>query len=463
MDYNILENSSKIAIEGPHNDYIFQNFFLDDDGVLRQFLGYRKVFDENFSRIIKKLVDRDGRNIFLITKGAFLILNNKFQIIYNVSWNGSDDIGLYSIVEDVFGNIIATNGRENTIYLFKIVRDGDYFIIDDKIKYLDKIKNPCSLEYIDGKIFCVDRYTGKFFRIVDIFLDDLEIFDFAIQSIPCSCVALIRIKRLLCAIGTKCVELWYSDDSVEGISRYNNQLIEFGTTEPNSCAVVNGKLLFVCSNENSGKSILMFDPYRQSETFIENNNIPILFERYELLNGWAFSWNNIEFYLLNFAEKTVLFNIDTGNFSFLSNDGGRFYAEDIFFFNGKHYFIGNDSNSVLCELSKDIIDYNGAKIPLLIQTSPLKLDSKQENFFLEAIDFGVKPLLNNNIIIDCAWNSDFSDNRNFTEYHAILHTIQNVAYITNTLFPKGRKILQLKFSFKSNKIVAIDTFLLKCR
>jgi len=511
---NLLESCNKYSREDENNDTEYVNFYLDNDKILRSFFGYQTIFENtNHAPFIKVLIDRTGNYLYLVSIDGLTIIDKNFKIISRLPFIINEDMPEHipneskmSIIEDIDGNVILTSGGNGGLFLATIERNNTNAIISATMKQLDysqdyqqtqitlwndiekKIKAlylPASLEYLDTKVIVLDAFQGKFYIFTNLFTNapSLNPNVFSIQSIPCDIVAIVRAKRTLCVIGTKCVEFWYSSEDNIGLSRYSNQLIESGTIFPNSVTILNGRLLYLGCNENSSPSVTMVDFNQPNEITIENNNLSFFFENLptnSTINAYNFSPSDLNFYVLNVNNRTICIDIDNGNHTYLSESGiNRFIANDIFRFGNEWYFISN--KPAIHNMSSSLASYDGKPIPLNITTGIIRTENN-DAFGIESIDFAIRPI--------SAYYQDFAKQEQLKETEKSLYHIYCqfskttgsnkdlsnefelrilpkeifASTIKDSRFPQGRILLQASFRFLQPIIrnqylpLAIQTF-----
>ena len=494
---NLLESGNKYSREDRNNDTEYVNFYFDNDKILRSFFGYKTIFeDKRNAPFIKVLIDRTGNYLYLVSVDGFTIIDKAFKVFSKLPFIINQDMPEHipnelsmSIVEDANGNAVITSGGTAGIFLVTIERNNRNVIISASMKQLDYTADyqqtqitlwdettkkitalylPTFVEYLDTKIIIIDSYSGKFYIFTNLFTNapSLNPNDFSIQSIPCDVIAVARVKRTLCVIGTKCVEFWYSSDDNIGLSRYSNQLIESGTIFPNSVTVLNGKLLYLGCNENSSPSVTIVDFNQPNEMTIEKNNLSFFFENIETnstVKAYNFSPSDLNFYVLNVNNRTLLIDIDSHNHTYLSETGvNRFIANDIFRFGNEWYFIS--SKPAIHNMSSSIASYDGKPIPLNITTGIIRTENN-DTFGIESIDFAIRPI--------SAYTQDFAKQEQLKEtekslYHIYCQFSKTIgsnkdlstefelrilpreifaSSIKDSRFPQGRILLQASFRF----------------
>jgi hypothetical protein len=511
---NLLNSGNKYQREDQNNDTEVVNFYIDNDGIMRSFYGFETILSIDYPQFIKILIDRSGNYVYAISTFGLTILDKDFNVIFLLPFIINNEMPEHipspdkmSMVEDVNGHVILTSGGACGVFLVTITRSKENAIINAKMTQLDyfafptntniiglssgkeivALFLPSAVEYLDTKIIILDYFLGKFYIFTNLFSNaqTLDNNVFAIQSIPCDIVAIKRVKRTLCAIGTKCVEFWYSTADEIGLTRYSNQLIESGTIFPNSISVINGRLFYLGCNENSSSSVYIIDFTETKDITIEKNNLSFYFEN--ISNDsyvWAsnFSPSDLNFYVLTINQRTILLDVDNHTHTYLSETGSNpFPANDIFRFQNQWFFPARREKATLCKMSSNFASYDNKPIPLNITTGIIRTE-ENDTFGIESIDFAIRPI--------SAYYQDFSKQQFLKEteeslYHIYCQFSKNIgsnkdltsefelrilpkeifgAKIKDARLPKGRILLQITFRFLTPKIqgkylpMALQTF-----
>lgn len=403
--------------KGYSNGYI-QNMYLDQNNTMRNFWGYEKL--TNFPNpLCAFTIDITNNYYFAITE------NNKF-VIYNTNYNPllTININAFTLTNDIVqnilnpsfcdiiqtpdGNLVIINGGFCGLFLVKIPRDDNNNIIIGQVDFLQypyqpnvdynpnteqfsRLKFPKYLEYFDDKIFVTDGSLNLVYFSSNLFSNAPAIWQsIAISSRPDKIQKAVRIERVLCIVGENCVEMYYPTGDEFGFAKYN-WLVESGTQFSNSITVINGKLVFLGSNENSSPEITIIDLKEQRIKELNQNGLSIIFEslvKTDQAFGLNFSPSGQSFYILHYSpEKTLLINIDTNDYFFLTDENKKTARMDKILRNLNQWiFLAN--NGQIYEMSADIYSYDNNCIPMRIKPP---LTQSDLNFTLKKLIVLARP------------------------------------------------------------------------
>lgn len=180
------------------------------------------------------------------------------------------------------------------------------------------------------------------------------------QSRPDSGITVAVIKRLILLMGVVSTETWVNPPSGNPIApafpfvRDDNILFEYGCAAIGS--VIQGlDALFWLSYDEDGPSYIMYcdgsTPRRISTPEIENVISNLELTEVHNASGFIFKINGHEFYQINFASISFVFDLTTQKW-FQGGDVGtgskylRHPAEAHAFFNGNHYVLAYNTGSM---------------------------------------------------------------------------------------------------------------------
>ena len=476
------------------NDARFDNVYVDNDNIMRSIFGYKTIFQSNeYGKILKTAIDRTNKYIYIITTLGFYIFSgvNFNTYVFFSDWLGIAPSDFTSITETAEGNVVVTNGGLQGLFLVDINRNSLGNIIEARMRKFNynllgdnsnKIQYPTSLTYLDSKICLIDKYKGTFAVINNIFSDTPALVEFFIQSIPCNAVALVRAKRALYVIGTKCTEIWFSSQDEAFLQRYNNVLYEVGTIYPDSISVVNGILIFLSQNDNSSPSLIKIDTNKPNEEYIEQNNLPLLFEQLTtkaIAVADNFSPSDLNFYVLSVEDSesfTIMVDIDKNRVYTITGKktNTRFPANQIIWYQQSWYLIMNDGFQI-AEFNDQYAEFDGEPIPIVFNTSVYSNDGGIQSIGLKAIEMALRPIpeyfedykynpkkplemINDTYKLYGRWSLETSSNKNLSDELLLANFPKGVFVhnITNGSFPKGRKHMQFQFRILLPRIEYIE-------
>ena len=402
---------------GLSNGYV-QNMYLDDNNFMRNFWGYKKITDF-LSPLVAFAIDVTGNYYFGMNQ------NNEF-VIYSKSYNVLLTINLAALIQtdaiiknylnSVYcsilqlpnGNLMMINGGFCGLFLVTLKRDDQREILlqdvkvvqypyisgtdyDPITKQFSKLKFPKYLEFFDDKVLVTDGSLNLVYFSNNLFTTAPTIWSsIAISSRADKIQKAVRIERTLCIVGENCVEFYYPSQDEFGFAKYN-WLVESGTVFPNSITVLNGKLIYLGSNDNSSPEVTIVDLKEQKFIELNKNGLSLIFENLpesDDVFGLNFSPSGQNFYILHYTEaKTLLINIDTNDYFFLTDENRKAaLMDDIFRDQNSWIFLGKDGQ--IYKMSSDIFDYNGTQIPMIIKPS---LTQSDLNFTLKKLIVLMRP------------------------------------------------------------------------
>jgi hypothetical protein len=402
---------------GLSNGYI-QNMYLDENNLMRNFWGYKKLTDFP-SRLTAFLIDITGNYYFGITaQNEFVIYSKTFTPLLTINIAAfilTNDIiknfinATYcDIIQTPDGNLVLTNGGFCGLFLVKIPRDDNRNIVlsgvglsqypyapsidyNPTTKQFSRLKFPKYLEFFDDKVLVTDGALNLVYFSSNLFAPATTIWNsIAISSRADKIQKAVRIERTLCIVGENCVEFWYPSQDEFGFAKYN-WLVESGTIFSNSITVINGKLVYLGSNDNSSPEVTIINLKEQGAKELNQNGLSIIFENLlesDQVFGLNFSPAGQSFYILHYSgDKSLLININTNDYFFLTDENKKTAKMDKILRNDNQWiFLAN--NGQIYQMSSDIYDYDGKQIPMIIKPS---LTQSDLNFTLKKLIVLMRP------------------------------------------------------------------------
>lgn len=441
---NFIQSSQFFRENDKKSNSKLQNLYIDDNGFLRMFWGYKKIFSYK-SKIAVIFPDVSGNYFFLLTdNNYFVITNNKFSILYEMDLSTLVQTDLINtpiptdmcIGQDSTGNLVLSNGGNFGVFLATLPRGDDlsikipaifvrqypYQIITDYDgQNFYRLGRVTFIDSIDDRMVLTDAKTNKAWFSSNIFIGDAITWQaLSINSRVDKLQRAIRINRAMCLVGKNCVEFWYPNNDEFGFARYNF-IAESGTFFPKSIVNINGSLVFLGSNDTSSPevTVINFSSKEQQIKILNKNGLSIFFESLNTDNVYAlnFSPANQNFYIIHVDETTLLINIDTNDVFFLTDANMESAIMDNIVRDKDRWIVlGNDGS--LYNMSSSITNFDGRNIPLKITTPMLQM---VKPFELQSLIIAIRPhqIHNNNFgKIDFWINYDDDQSQGIqTNYH----------------------------------------------
>jgi hypothetical protein len=361
----------KISVEQTWN-------MIESDEFLVPFAGHRSV-----AQFISG--SQQGRGIFASTKFNHLIavVSNSLFIV-DSSLGVSKIATLKSDVGDVFiaennANQIALTDKEN-IYVFNYSSGAFNTLTAEELGFI-----PGYISFQDSYFIAPDLTPGNpQWRLSDpnnglswpAGAPNVGTFETKANT-PQACIPVPGKGNMLFVMGQIVSETWY-DLGYQLFPYQRNSFynIDFGVLNPATIDYNEEMVVWLGINDKSGPVILVSTGGAPQQ--ISNDGI-----NFKLANlaspqdsyGFLFKQDGHLFYQLTFPTDnlTYVYDFNTQKFFCLSDEYMNYHiAKRVAFFNNKYYFVSfNDGN--LYELSSQFTTYNGAEIPRIRITKPIRL------------------------------------------------------------------------------------------
>lgn len=200
--------------------------------------------------------------------------------------------------------------------------------------------------------------------------------------------AVVRLDRVLYAIGKKCAELWTDNPSGSTATaggqpvafpfiRNNSTSIDFGCVSTQTIQSNFKMLVWLGSNGVSGPTVIAIMEGRPTNLSDEGLQY-FLSQLINPADSWAilFQVNGRILYMLTFQTDnfTIVYDFTEKGWYYATDENNNHHiAKRIIFFNNKLYILNSDKeNPKLLEFSTSITTYNGKMIPRSRVLSPVR-------------------------------------------------------------------------------------------
>ena len=416
---NFIQSSQFFRENDGRTNSKVENLYIDDNGFLRNFWGYRKIFTHK-QKINSMLQDISGEYFFFITdNNSFVITNTKFFVLYEQDLSElvkTNDIRLNqieitntSICQATTGDLVLSNGGDLGLFIVVLPREANLTININAIKISQYAYAPNQdydpnsreilrlgkityIDAIDDKIVLTDSMLNRAWFSSNIFLDANTTWEaLSINSRPDKLQRAIRIGRAICLVGVNCVEFWYVNNDDFGFARYNF-IAEYGTFFPKSIVKIDGLLVFLGSNNNSSPevTVINFSSKDEQIKILNKNGLSIFFENIKTDNVFAlnFSPANQDFYIIHVDETTLLIDINNNNVFFLTDANRESAIMDNIIRDKDRWLIQANDGSIYI-MSSNIPTYDEKSIPMKIITPTLHSVTP---FELQSIVISMRPV-----------------------------------------------------------------------
>lgn len=338
------------------------------------------------------LISGQPREIFSSTRinETFIVIGNKIYVTSNVS-----SYRLLGQIETFLGAVFISENQNSQIGFV----DGfnlyvyNYALSTFTIVEIPNIL-PAYIEFLDTYTIITDTNRGIFIISSPNDMTSYSALDEAtIQTEADQLQAVVRLDRTLWVMGKKATEQWNDqpNQALQGLGtvefpfkRNNTFSIDYGCLSQQSIASGFQMLVWLAFNTSSGPTIVYVTGGKPNplsneglDFLLKNLNFP------ERSSGFLFQDNGHIMYQLTFFDPTddltIVYDFTSGFFYSATDEKlSHYIANRISYFNNSFYFINFDANNPgLYKMSVNILTYNGATIPRIRITDPIRFNGKK--------------------------------------------------------------------------------------
>jgi hypothetical protein len=305
------------------------------------------------------------RGLHRINDELFVVSGKRLKRVYSTAT--SEDLGEIKGVGNVHtaGNdqhvLVVTGGQ----HAYAVNGDGTISIAED---------NMVGAAYQDGYGISVKRGTEMFY-ISDV--DDLTGWsgDFSSADVLADPVlSVLSLHRNLVLLGRDSTEWWSNTGAADfPFAKVAGGFAEIGIVAPGS-AVKGGNTAFWLGQEGKtgGKNVYVADGFQPKPISSPGISHQIS-KRNSPQSAWGFTYSQEShtFYVLNFSDKTMVYDLSTGLWHYRKSKGiGRWRANCHEYVWNKN-IVGDYENGKLYELDLDTYDEDGETIRREADTAPI--------------------------------------------------------------------------------------------
>jgi len=253
---------------------------------------------------------------------------------------------------------------------------------------------PAYIDFLDTYTIITDTTRSIFILSAPDDMTSYSALDEAtIQTQADQLQAVVRLDRTLWVMGKKATELWNDQptDSLQGLGtvsfpfkRNNTFSIDYGCLSQQTIASAFQMLVWLGFNSNSGPTIVYTTGGKPQE--LSTEGLDYLLKNLhspETSTAFLYKDNGHIMYQITFYDPqddlTIVYDFDSKLWYYATDQNlSHYIAKRVVYFQNKFYFINFDQNNPgFYQMSVNILNYNGATIPRVRVTDPIRFNDKK--------------------------------------------------------------------------------------